>query len=58
MVLDLKHKTGEELLLISVLGGPQVQDCIDCELDRRALLGKPLPARRPSSHPNEPRHAA
>jgi hypothetical protein len=33
--------TGEQLLLWRVLGGPQVTQRIDAELDRRSLLGPP-----------------
>ena len=41
MVAELKQMSGEELLLVSVLGGSKVQDLVDRELDRRALEGGP-----------------
>ena len=46
MAGQLQHLTGEELLLTSILGGPQVQTDIDRELDRRALAPRPV-SRRP-----------
>ena len=42
----LKYMSGEELLLVRVLGGAKVQPAIDQELDRRALLGAPRRPRR------------
>jgi hypothetical protein len=39
MLLELKGSTGEELLLLSVLGGLGVRAAVDRELDHRALLG-------------------
>ena len=47
MVAELKNMTGEQLLLVSVVGGPKVQDFVDRELDRRALLGRPRRLQRP-----------
>ncbi len=52
MLLKLKGSTGEELLLLSVLGGLGVRAAVERELDRRALLGAqrertPLRARAP-----------
>ena len=41
MLAQLKQMTGEELLLVAVLGGPKVHPAIDRELDRRALMGPP-----------------
>ena len=43
MLTDLRQMSGEELLLVSVLGGAKVQPAVDRELDRRTLLG---PVRR------------
>ena len=37
MATQLRHMTGEELLLTSILGDTQVRDDVDRELDRRAL---------------------
>ena len=38
----LKKMTGEELLLMRILGGVDVADTIDTELDRRAIIGESL----------------
>ena len=59
MVAELKNMSGEQLLLVSVLGGSKVQDLVDQELDRRALSPRPKRFIRPNywTHP-EPRHAA
>ena len=59
MLMNLKQMSGEQLLLVSVLGGTKVQDAVDRELDRRALLGRPRKSRRPSRWvPSRPGHAA
>lgn len=51
MFLELKRSTGEELLLLSVLGGLGVRAAVERELDCRALLGarreRPPRARAP-----------
>ena len=39
MEIALKHMTGEQLLLLRVLGGEPVRPAIEAELDRRARLG-------------------
>ncbi len=39
MLVELKGSTGEELLLLSVLGGLGVRAAVERELDRRALVG-------------------
>ncbi len=59
MVMELKRMTGEQLLLVSVLGDSKVQDIVDRELDRRAILGplSRLGQRKPWAKP-VPRHAA
>ena len=59
MVAELRNMSGEQLLLVSVLGEPKVQDLVDQELDRRAVLGRPkrLSRRNYWTHP-EPRRAA
>ena len=41
MTANIKRLTGEELLLIAVLGGPDERVRIGQELDRRALWGSP-----------------
>ncbi len=59
MFADLKNMAGEELLLVSVFGGTNVQPAIDRELDRRALLGPPSRPRRAERRiVFDPRHAA
>ena len=40
MTSQLTNLTGEQLLLKSVLDGPGIQDAVDGELDRRALMGR------------------
>ena len=59
MVMELNRMTGEQLLLVSVLGDSKVQALVDRELDRRALLGpvSGLGQKRPWVKPT-PRHAA
>ena len=59
MVMELKRMTGEQLLLVSVLGDSKVQALVDHELDRRALFGpvSGLGQRKPWAKPT-PRHAA
>jgi len=37
----LKHMTGEELLLVRILGGEKSRSVIEAELDRRAASGPP-----------------
>lgn len=37
----LQKMTGEGLLLLAVLKGDATRECIDAELDRRALVGGP-----------------
>ena len=39
----LARMTGEELLLFSVLAGDSARPPVDAELQRRSLLGAPLP---------------
>ena len=41
MATELRQLSGEELLLMAVLGGPETRASIDHELDRRALAGPP-----------------
>jgi len=36
----LRHMTGEELLLFSILRGKEVFDAVDTELDRRAKAAR------------------
>lgn len=36
----MKRMTGEELLLMRILGGDGVAGTIDTELDRRAIMGE------------------
>ena len=36
----LKKMTGEELLLMRILGGDGIAGAIDTELDRRAIMGE------------------
>ena len=58
MLTDLRHMTGEQLLLLSVLGGAKVQTAIDRELDHRAVLGR-VRKYRHFGHPvPDPRWAA
>ena len=55
MVTRMEQMMGEQLLLMSVLYGPEVHAAVERELDRRALVGvarSPRPcrhARRPST---------
>lgn len=44
----LSHASGEELLLMAVLGSPHRREAINRELDLRALLGRrrPVASRR------------
>ena len=59
MMTDLRNLSGEQLLLVSVLGGSKVQDIIDKELDRRALLGRPRRFKRAERRiGSDPRRAA
>ena len=44
MYTRVKEMTGEQLLLLRVVGGQMVQEMVDGELDRRARTG--LPVRR------------
>ena len=44
---DVAAMTGEQLLLLRVLGGQEVREQIDRQLDRRAVLGPPPPRRAP-----------
>ena len=46
MRTQIQNMTGDELLLLAVLGGPAVQARVDAELDRRALFGPPTYAHR------------
>ena len=46
MLTNLKQMAGEQLLLASVLEGPKIQDAVDRELDRRAVLGRLRKLRR------------
>ncbi len=46
MAIDMKRMSGEELLLLSVLGGPTAHEAIDRELDTRALFGPPAKPER------------
>ena len=41
MASQLSNLSGEELLLVSVLGAAKDRAAVDRELDRRALLGPP-----------------
>ena len=36
----MKRMTGEELLLMRILGGDDLAETIDTELDRRAIMGE------------------
>ena len=59
MIMDLKSMSGEELLLLSVVDGPKVQDLVDRELDRRAWFGLGARVKRRATWVEaEPRHAA
>jgi len=40
MVAELQEFSGEELLVVSVLGGSKVRPAVNAELDRRALFGR------------------
>ena len=40
MLMNLEQMTGEQLLLVSVLGESKIRDAIDQELDRRAVQGQ------------------
>jgi len=51
MVAQLRNLSGEELLLVSVLGGPQQRRDVQRELDRRAVLGHPRRRPRPLGQP-------
>ena len=42
----LQKMTGEGLLLMAILKGDAARECIDAELDRRALVGGPRYASR------------
>ncbi len=47
MVSEVMQKmTGEGLLLMAILKGDAARECIDAELDRRALVGGPRYASR------------
>ena len=46
MLMEVKDMTGEQLLVLSVLGGPKIKDLIDRALDNRAILGRPPRVRR------------
>jgi hypothetical protein len=46
MTVDLTRLTGEELLLVSVLYGPEIQPAVDRELDRRAVSPRAGTSRR------------
>ncbi len=48
MVAQLRNLSGEELLLVSVLGGGRERRDVQRELDRRAVLGPPRRPRRQS----------
>ncbi len=52
MVGHMSNMTGEELLLVTVLGGPLERHAVEQELDRRALSGPPQ--RRPRRPQHEP----
>lgn len=41
MLAELKQMTGEELLLVAVLGGAKNHHAVDRELDRRSVMGQP-----------------
>ncbi|MHC4983921.1 MAG: hypothetical protein ACYTF6_12245 [Planctomycetota bacterium] len=45
MTVELRTLTGEELLLLSIVGGPAVHAAVERELDRRALEGPPRKVR-------------
>jgi hypothetical protein len=45
MYASIEEMSGEELLLLTVLGGRNVAATVERELDRRALLGPPTPTR-------------
>ena len=55
MPSPLQPMTGEELLLMAVLGDSEAKAAMDRELDRRALSGPSLRERRPLTVPAEVR---
>ena len=55
---SLNHLSGEKLLLVRIFGDDKVKVAVECELDRRALLGpKPQPTLKRWVVP-DPRYAA
>jgi len=48
MTVELNTMTGEELLLLSIFGGPDVHAAVEQELDRRAVKGPPRKVRAQS----------
>jgi len=42
----IRHASGEELLVLAILGSPATVDAIDNELDRRARSPHPVRTRR------------
>ena len=59
MLMNLEQMTGEQLLLVSVLGEWKIQDAIDQELDRRAVLSQDPRLRRSERWSiSHPRHVA
>ena len=48
MTTRIETMSGEELLLMRILGSPEIQPVIAQELDRRSLLGRRQPKRSPS----------
>ena len=51
----IQHVTGEELLVLAVLGSAATVDAIDDELDRRARVERPEhPRRRPGRRIRRP----
>ena len=53
MSRNVAAMTGEQLLLLRILGGEEVREQIDRQLDRRALLGPP-PRRRAARRSRTP----
>ncbi len=47
METKLRDMTGEQLLLLKILGDAAAQAAVETELDRRALAGRPDRSRRP-----------